>query len=108
MRDPEFEKHVQQKLEDLQFPPSASVWQNVDREISKGKKRRIPFFWFFLVGGSVLVLLSGYWLLFPGAKKISVIRKEGVQSHAVGKSESGSLQIVGGVKKSASAIDKKI
>ena len=37
MRDPEFEKHVQEKLGELQFPPSEAVWQNVDNEINKEK-----------------------------------------------------------------------
>jgi Outer membrane protein beta-barrel domain len=75
MRDPEFEKHVQQKLGELQFPPSDIVWQNVDKEINKEKKRRIPFFWLFFLGGTTLVLLSGYWLFIPRNKNISINNK---------------------------------
>ncbi len=59
MHDPKFEKEVQQKMEELSFSPSEAVWKNVEKEIKKEKKRRLPFFWFFLLGG--ITLAGGYY-----------------------------------------------
>ncbi len=53
MADPDFEKQVQQKMEELKFTPSETVWKNIDAEINKERKRR-PLFWlFFFLGLSV-------------------------------------------------------
>ena len=62
MLDPEFEKNVQKKLEELEFNPSGDVWKKVEEEIQKDKKRRIPLFWIFLLGG--LLLGGTYWIFF--------------------------------------------
>ena len=40
MHDPEFEKHVQKKMDELQFDPSGEVWTKVEQEIKKEKRRR--------------------------------------------------------------------
>ena len=53
MADPNFEKQVQQKMEELQFAPSETVWQKVDAEINKEKKRR-PILWFIFFLGLTL------------------------------------------------------
>src|SRR5262249_54146497 len=45
MYDPEFEKKVQQKMEELKFSPSASVWDRVEKELVRDKRRRSPIFW---------------------------------------------------------------
>ncbi|HEX4375246.1 MAG TPA: outer membrane beta-barrel protein [Puia sp.] len=63
MHDPEFEKHVQKKLEELQFDPSGEVWTKVEQEIKKEKRRR-PLLWIFLLSG--LLLGAGYWALVAG------------------------------------------
>jgi hypothetical protein len=65
MHDPEFEKHVQKKMEELQFNPSGEVWTKVEQEIKKEKRRR-PLLWIFLLGG--LLLSAGYWALVAGNK----------------------------------------
>jgi hypothetical protein len=65
MHDPEFEKHVQKKLEELQFNPSGEVWTKVEQEIKKEKRRR-PLLWIFLLSG--LLLGASYWLLVAGSK----------------------------------------
>jgi Outer membrane protein beta-barrel domain len=65
MHDPEFEKHVQKKMEELQFNPSSEVWTKVEQDIKKEKRRR-PVLWIFLLGG--LLLGAGYWLLVTGNK----------------------------------------
>ena len=55
----EFEKQVQQKMDELKFVPSAAVWQEVEKQIKERKKRRLPFLWLLLLG----VLLGGAtWL----------------------------------------------
>jgi hypothetical protein len=65
MPDPKFEKQVQQKMEELKFTPSAAVWDQVEHELDKDKKRRRPLIWFFLFGG--LLLAGGLYLAFaPG------------------------------------------
>src|SRR5271170_2108243 len=52
MQSQEFEKKVQQKMEELQISPSAAVWMHVEKEIGqkKGKqKRRVGLLLFFLM-----------------------------------------------------------
>ncbi len=58
MQESEFEKQVQQKMEELKFSPSESVWPNIEKEIKKEKKRRMPLLWFFLLLG---LAVSGYY-----------------------------------------------
>ncbi|MES1198124.1 MAG: hypothetical protein ABUL41_02500 [Chitinophagaceae bacterium] len=50
----EFEKKVQQKLEELKLSPSAGVWEEVEKRIRKEKKRRIFILLFFLFGALLL------------------------------------------------------
>jgi hypothetical protein len=53
----EFEKQVQQKLEELQIRPTTSVWSEVESQLRKEKKRRrIVLFWWLL---PVLLATSG-------------------------------------------------
>lgn len=51
----EFEKQVQQKLEELKLVPSNPVWQKVELQIKKKKEKRRFAFFLLLVG----LLLSG-------------------------------------------------
>src|SRR5687767_10293687 len=45
----EFEKQVQQKLDELQLRPSPAVWTDVEKQIRKEKKRRrVIVFWWLL------------------------------------------------------------
>ena len=62
MRENEFEKRVREKMEQLGFEPSESVWAGVDKEISKGKKRRVPLFWLFFVSGLLLAGGAYYFI----------------------------------------------
>jgi hypothetical protein len=59
----EFEKQVQQKMEELKLTPSEKVWQEVEYRIRKEKKRKRILFWFvflfLFVGGG---LTTGIWL----------------------------------------------
>ncbi len=57
----DFEKQVQQKMDELQLRPSAEVWEEVEKRIRKEKKRRWFILWFFIFG--VLLLGgTGWWL----------------------------------------------
>ncbi|HEY4207069.1 MAG TPA: hypothetical protein VGM31_09660 [Puia sp.] len=49
MHDPKFEMEVQKKLEELSFSPSEAVWTRVERAVNEKRRRRVPFFWFFLL-----------------------------------------------------------
>lgn len=61
MQENNFEKRVQQQMEELRFRPSDAVWEKVEEEIRKKKKRRVVFFIFLLAGLSLLGY-SGYFL----------------------------------------------
>ncbi len=64
MQENNFEKQVQQKLDELKLNPSDSVWQNVYAKIKKEKRR-----WRELIILFVLFILCGGILLwFPGIK----------------------------------------
>jgi hypothetical protein len=56
MHDPKFEKAVQQKMQDLEFVPSESVWENIRREVAPRQRRRaLAAIWWWLVPGMVLL-----------------------------------------------------
>lgn len=61
MPESEFEKQVQQELEQLKLRPTAEVWQNVEKELRKKKRRRVVFF-IFLLAGLALLGYPGYKL----------------------------------------------
>ncbi len=69
MRENEFEKGVQQKMEGFHLSPSAEVWVEVEQRIRKEKKQRFIFWWFLglvVIGGGLALLL------FIGNKRSSV------------------------------------
>lgn len=57
----EFEKQVQQKMEELKLVPSDPVWQKVEMQIRKKKDRRRLIFWLPLM---VLLLSGALWVGF--------------------------------------------
>lgn len=64
MHEKEFERSVQQSLEDLSFAPSAPVWQQVEARIRAPRKKRRLIFWLlplFIAGGAAV------WLWQDGA-----------------------------------------
>jgi hypothetical protein len=64
MPENEFEKQVQQKMNELQFVPSAVVWSEVEKQIAERKKRRLIFIWLpFLL----LLLAGSVWLNHSGS-----------------------------------------
>ncbi|MDE3181825.1 MAG: hypothetical protein KGM16_00270 [Bacteroidota bacterium] len=61
MEQNNFEKKVQQKMDELKIPPPDLVWVNIEKKIGKkekGKRGIILFFFFFL-----FLLCGGYWLM---------------------------------------------
>ena len=62
MQENEFEKQVQQKMEELQLHPSESVWQHIAAHITKKKQRRVVWIFFLLL---LALLFAGYWLMDP-------------------------------------------
>ncbi len=62
MHENNFEKQVQEKMDQLGFDPSDAVWAAVDKEINKEKRRRRPFFILFFLSG-LLLTGGGVYLL---------------------------------------------
>jgi hypothetical protein len=57
-----FEKKVQEKLEDLYLQPSVPVWEKIELQIQPEKRRRVVFWWLLalvLLSGGGLLLLTG-------------------------------------------------
>src|SRR6185503_15068047 len=63
----EFEKQVQDRLDDFQLSPSASVWKNVEAQIRKKKRRRV-FFFLLLPLALGLLSYSVYYFLNSGER----------------------------------------
>ena len=64
MHDPKFEKEVQQKMAELEFSPSESVWANVEKELNQPQTRRsFPFFWRLVLPALLLLAGGGYYFL---------------------------------------------
>ncbi|HXB43432.1 MAG TPA: outer membrane beta-barrel protein [Puia sp.] len=73
MHENKFENQVQEKMQELQFAPSDLVWENVDKQINKEKKRRWPLIWaLFLLG---FALLSGGYFYFANNKPSASIAR---------------------------------
>src|SRR5687767_10972187 len=59
MQEQNFEKQVQQTMEELSFVPSEPVWQKVESQIRGKKDKRRLIFWvlpFILLGGGYFIL----------------------------------------------------
>lgn len=75
MHEQNFEKQVQQKMEELSLTPSAPVWQKVEEQIRKKKDRRRLLFWLLpllmVVGGSAGWMI---WSTGKGAGSIDSVQ----------------------------------
>jgi len=69
MHDPKFEKEVQQKMAELEFSPSESVWANVDAAINGRRRRRAGLFWRFALPGLLLVAGGAWYFLQEAPSK---------------------------------------
>ena len=69
-----FEKSVQQKLDELKIPPSDSVWTDIEKHIGKkDKDGKLIIIFFFL---TVILLSGAYWLFNSTKNNVS-------QSHQI-------------------------
>jgi hypothetical protein len=74
----DFEKRVQQKMEELNLTPSAPVWEKIELQIRPEKKRRV-FFWLFF---AALLIGGSWWFLMQQQQtNQSSISTNQVQSH---------------------------
>lgn len=63
MSDHEFEKKVQQKMDELKLRPSDAVWAEVERNLRREKRRRRTLLWLPLMG---ILLTAGGYFIFNG------------------------------------------
>jgi len=97
MEQNNFEKNVQQKMDEFKIAPSDSVWTNVGKRIDKKEKdRKVIFILFFLI---VFLLSGGYWLLNLSKKdqksnqQISNVIEEKSNSKETNKGDSSSANL---------------
>jgi len=64
MEQNNFEKKIQQKLDELKIPPSDAVWENVEKNINKRKDRKKILIFFLLF----ISLASGAYYIFTSIK----------------------------------------
>ncbi|HEY6902501.1 MAG TPA: hypothetical protein VI233_17710, partial [Puia sp.] len=64
MHDPKFENEVQQKMAELEFSPSESVWTNVEKALNKRDRRGLPFFWRLALPALLLLMAGGGYYFF--------------------------------------------
>ncbi|RZJ31966.1 MAG: hypothetical protein EOO48_00470 [Flavobacterium sp.] len=59
----------QEKFKDFEAIPDEHIWENIEAELTKKKKRRVIPFWFRLAGAAAILILAGliaYKLAFSG------------------------------------------
>jgi len=80
MHDPKFEKEVQQKMAELEFGPSESVWANVEAAINRRRRRRLGMFWQIALPGLLLVAGGAYYFLreAPAGTAATAVTNTGV------------------------------
>jgi Outer membrane protein beta-barrel domain len=69
MQDPEFEKIVRQKMEELNFRPPEVIWGKVELEIKDNQRSKRILFWFLLFSG--LLIAGGAFTLINGKSWIT-------------------------------------
>ena len=68
----------QEKFKDFEDFPHANVWKNIEKQISKKKKRRIVPLWLRFAGAAAILLLiisSGFWI-YNSSDKGQIVPKE--------------------------------
>src|SRR5688572_19429522 len=60
MHDREFEKQVQQKMQELRFQPGADVWARVQADVQKKRRRRPVLLWILFAG----LMIGSAWILY--------------------------------------------
>ncbi len=70
----------QEKFKDFEANPPEYVWENIEAELKKEKKRRVIPLW-FKMGGVAAVLLIGIWLINPFDNEIDVTKNPVVNTN---------------------------
>ncbi|CAL2088579.1 Outer membrane protein with beta-barrel domain [Tenacibaculum sp. 190524A05c] len=68
MEDKKIERLFQEKLKDFEMQPSPLVWENIESNLTKKKKRRILPIWWFTSGIASMIVIG--LLLFPKAENV--------------------------------------
>ena len=70
----EFEKRMQQKMDELKLAPSEPVWNNIEHQIRKKRNRRRLLFWLPLL----FLLISGFtwWSLTSGHQQKTEVTQQ--------------------------------
>jgi hypothetical protein len=63
MSDHEFEKKVQQRMDDLKLRPSEAVWAELEKNLRREKRRRRTLLWLPILG---VLLTAGGYLIYSG------------------------------------------
>jgi hypothetical protein len=85
MHDPNFEKTVQQKMEELQFHPAESVWVNIEKAVAGQRHRRgLPYFWRFALPVILAAAVTGgYYLTTTTRSADKAVSAQGVSRQPV-------------------------
>ena len=70
MQENEFEKRLQEEMGEFRLRPSDDVWNKIEVEIRKKKRRRVVFF-IFLLAGLSLMGYTGYFLTSTTKKNLA-------------------------------------
>lgn len=73
-----FEHIVAEKVSGFQINPTKQVWDGVEAELDKTKRRRSPLFWWIPLG--LLLLLSGIYLMHRNTKEPILSQRKSVQT----------------------------
>ena len=72
----------QEKFKDFEANPPEYVWENIEAELRKKKKKRVIPLW-FKMGGVAAVLLIGIWLINPFDNEIDMTKNPVVNTNNV-------------------------
>ncbi|WP_332737403.1 outer membrane beta-barrel protein [Flavihumibacter sp.] len=79
MPGPEFDRNLQAKMQELQLEPSPAVWEGVEAQLHKRKRRR-GIIWFFLLA-SFLTAGGITWYNQNSTSPIAINKTENKDSH---------------------------
>jgi hypothetical protein len=89
MQKNEFEKQVQQKMDELRLHPSDAVWSNIQAHISKKKRPKLAWIFFPTL---IICLGIGYWLMNLENTLIPV-QKTNVSKNVIEKDSVSKMQL---------------
>jgi len=104
MHDPKFEKEVQQKMTELEFSPSESVWANVEKEINQLHTRRsFPFFWRLALPALLLLAGGGYYFFSSRPARVSPVAATSIHTNPTAPATSNTANSEPGTSEPATA-----